>query len=94
MSLIRWELKAIPFEHHEEISKLAAECIKKSINDDHRSRFDALKKEYKIENSMGAIGNEDILIPIIEMDIPEDIREYIIVCYCGVHQKYCEEKGL
>ena len=56
--------------------------------------FEKLKKTYKIENAMGAIGAENQLIPIIEGDIPEDIKEIIVGCYCGAHNRYCEEKGL
>ena len=94
MSLFKWHLKGIPFEHHAPISKLAAACIKRSISDEQRKRFEDLEKEYQVENAMGAIGEDNYFIPVIEPDIPSDIQEVIIGCYCGVHQKYCEENGL
>lgn len=92
--LLSWKLKPIPFIHHLEISKGAANCIKNSISEDQRKIFDELKKEYKIENAVGAIGDDNSFVPIIEQDIPSDITEILFGCYCGVYQKYCEEKGL
>lgn len=92
--MIKWTVKAIPFEHHLEISKIAAKCILRSTSSEQKKQFEDLGKKYKLENCVGAVGNEEMFVPIMDSDIPADISEVIAGCYAGAHNLYCEQKGL